>query len=771
MKIWLLVASLVASRFHTLCGLVLSTSRRKATDADRTALQPSGLPSLRHHKTSRGNESRLPAVELNKQDAYEGASELMQSTPHGICMYDLPAQFNVGLVDSTFKQPVPVPRDISPPDDPPLSGMFDTIQFSLERIFYDRMNKAATFTRPARECVMFYVPYFVAWETSAVHQTWLNPYRPHLDAELFTRLKHYNASGVPGRHHFIVLGRVSFGVWHFLQDPKFKNMLKLVLEDTGPGLLTNVFAVPYPTWFRYHPELEPVGPQSILSVHWASLSVQKAPGCNPTWLGNLTLRMKTACNNREFCAFHISPELDEWVVGGNYEGMDANGHWWPITIADKNENGTFSVDVHDGHGSKWPKVFKTHMRRSGQVASAEAHALTTRCPIQDVTGQYSCSGGAPLTFKTVPQESAAGHAVVLGCRRGPCWLWGTCHHRGLAPGLLSRPGPLVAIIGSAREKEHERKTIFRMCQDRPNLCSVFYTGHRENSTSFIHNHIADMYQLIMATTFCISPPGDTPTRKGLFDALVLGCIPVVTSEDSLQHYSFHLPFWRSVSVLVTSDKIFSTGFNLIDYLADYELKNPEAVRQKQEAIRLNAYALQYSDAPASTTMRGPDAFDKTLEHLLARPHSPQWSFDFTGIYSIVNLATGRRLFARPGVNEAGIGASNVTKIDAFMKWRILGKGDGTCCYAFSNVGSSRLLHSNFDAMGTSRIGARPEAEGWKGNIRWRLVPQDPGEVYVIANVGSGKRIYAGPGQEHVNFGVGLAAPLGMGETWQLVKVQ
>jgi len=76
---------------------------------------------------------------------------VLQSTPQGICMYALPYHFNLGLLDSTFHQPEPQPKNISPSDGPPLEGMFDTMQFSLERIFYDRMVAAATEQRLATE--------------------------------------------------------------------------------------------------------------------------------------------------------------------------------------------------------------------------------------------------------------------------------------------------------------------------------------------------------------------------------------------------------------------------------------------------------------------------------------------------------------------------------------------------------------------------------------------------------------------------------------------
>ena len=37
-----------------------------------------------------------------------------------------------------------------------------------------------------------------------------------------------------------------------------------------------------------------------------------------------------------------------------------------------------------------------------------------------------------------------------------------------------------------------------------------------------HHHEA----LYLLTTFCLMPPGDTPSRRGFWDALLMGCIPV-----------------------------------------------------------------------------------------------------------------------------------------------------------------------------------------------------------------------------------------------------
>jgi len=716
-------------------------------------------------------------VKAKKNKEKDHTLQPMISTAHGICMYALPSRFNVDLLNSSFSQIIPQPHNISPSNEPPLQGMFDTLQFSFERIFYDRFVAAAQQRRPAKDCVMFYVPYFVAWETSAVQSSW-----KHLRAaranELLKHLAHYNDSLVPGRNHFIAIGRISLNVVQFLNDPIFTNMVKLTLEDTTPGQYPNVFAVPYPTWFRYYPGLEPeqrprLRKQPTIQVNFAAINFQlDMAGCNSNWLGNLTSRIRTACDGRDVCSYHIVPELDHWVVGQAYEAMDANGKWWPVTLKSSNADGTCSVDVRDGPARKmhWLSVHKTHMRRHGQMASEAGHAATLKCPALDIFGSYTCGGATSYAFKSLPGRESVGHAVVLGCPRGPCWLLGTCGDKKALTSARTQ-GPLLTIIGSARSTEYERQVIFQMCEKRPQLCSAFHTGARENSTSFVQGSIADMYQLLMASTFCINPPGDTPTRKGLFDSLVLGCIPVVTSEDSLQHYSFHLPFWRSVSVLVTTDQLFSAGFNLVDFLESYAKKNPEEVLQKQAAISRHAYSLQYSLTPASVR-RGSDAFDTILDKLLGLPISHQSSQDFDGVYAVVNVASGRRLFAQDGGDyTTGFGASTSDSGSDYQKWRIVGRGDGKCCYSLINMKSKRALYAGVNTTDYSKLGASTANNAAWADQRWRFLSEGSGS-YALVNAASGRRLFALSGHEG-NDGIGatIAATKSQTQSWTLEKVK
>ncbi|CAD7936504.1 unnamed protein product [Amoebophrya sp. A120] len=58
-----------------------------------------------------------------------------------------------------------------------------------------------------------------------------------------------------------------------------------------------------------------------------------------------------------------------------------------------------------------------------------------------------------------------------------------------------------------------------------------------------------LVKVMMRSTFCLQPEGDTPSRKGLLDSLALGCIPVLSSEKQQKLWRWHLGDWKDFSVL------------------------------------------------------------------------------------------------------------------------------------------------------------------------------------------------------------------------------
>lgn len=57
---------------------------------------------------------------------------------------------------------------------------------------------------------------------------------------------------------------------------------------------------------------------------------------------------------------------------------------------------------------------------------------------------------------------------------------------------------------------------------------------------FTHKNftLSGCYEAMSKSLFCIQPPGDTPTRRGFYDSLLLGCIPVVFSKRAYNMFNW-----------------------------------------------------------------------------------------------------------------------------------------------------------------------------------------------------------------------------------------
>jgi hypothetical protein len=67
--------------------------------------------------------------------------------------------------------------------------------------------------------------------------------------------------------------------------------------------------------------------------------------------------------------------------------------------------------------------------------------------------------------------------------------------------------------------EMEGETLNVPCNDPPVLLSAMYQSE-----------------------FCLQPPGDSPTRRSFFDAMLVGCIPVIFQKEAAwSQYVHHLP--------------------------------------------------------------------------------------------------------------------------------------------------------------------------------------------------------------------------------------
>jgi len=136
-----------------------------------------------------------------------------------------------------------------------------------------------------------------------------------------------------------------------------------------------------------------------------------------------------------------------------------------------------------------------------------------------------------------------------------------------------------------------------------------------------HDLLRPVFAAYSNATFCLQPPGDAISRKGVVDALLLGCIPVFFHPDQARQWPWHFSWASEASVTLP----LGDAAKAIRRLASVPIGQ---VRRMQQAIRRHAGTLAYrlTDLPRGRT---DDAFAILLAELqrhslqrLARPAQP-----------------------------------------------------------------------------------------------------------------------------------------------------
>ncbi|PWA61508.1 Exostosin-like protein [Artemisia annua] len=87
--------------------------------------------------------------------------------------------------------------------------------------------------------------------------------------------------------------------------------------------------------------------------------------------------------------------------------------------------------------------------------------------------------------------------------------------------------------------------------------------------------------LFTESEFCLQPPGDSPTRKSVFDSLVSGCIPVLFDPYTAYYqYPWHLPEDHTkYSVFIDQEDVRAMKVNVVERLMEIPLKERDDMRR------------------------------------------------------------------------------------------------------------------------------------------------------------------------------------------------
>ncbi|KAG0566523.1 hypothetical protein M758_7G074500 [Ceratodon purpureus] len=178
---------------------------------------------------------------------------------------------------------------------------------------------------------------------------------------------------------------------------------------------------------------------------------------------------------------------------------------------------------------------------------------------------------------------------------------------------------LVSFVGKDRhlDPNNVRSALIGQCRDATGTNDCHFL-ECEQDKCLLPDYVIKVF---LTSHFCMQPPGDSPTRRSVFDSLVAGCIPVLFHPSTAYlQYPWHLPRNASSwSVYVSETDVKSGKVNVVEVLKRISHQERAAM---QSVIKSIIPRLVYAE-PGADMAPFKDAFDMVLENLLYRAsHSP-----------------------------------------------------------------------------------------------------------------------------------------------------
>lgn len=133
-----------------------------------------------------------------------------------------------------------------------------------------------------------------------------------------------------------------------------------------------------------------------------------------------------------------------------------------------------------------------------------------------------------------------------------------------------------------------------------------------------HDPIRYMKPMLQAS-FCLQPPGDTPTRRSTFDGILAGCIPVFFEDlTAKSQYGWHLPReeFGEFSVFIPKEDVVFGGQRILDVLMG--IPRAEVRRMREKVMELMPKILYRKHGSSLGLRTRKDAFDIAVDGTIGR---------------------------------------------------------------------------------------------------------------------------------------------------------
>ncbi|PQQ11720.1 putative xyloglucan galactosyltransferase GT11 [Prunus yedoensis var. nudiflora] len=157
-----------------------------------------------------------------------------------------------------------------------------------------------------------------------------------------------------------------------------------------------------------------------------------------------------------------------------------------------------------------------------------------------------------------------------------------------------------------------RNEIIDQCRDARRKCKLLECTSGPDKC---HKPVFVM-KMFQGSVFCLQPPGDSLTRRSIFDSILAGCIPVFFHPGSAYvQYLWHLPRdYTKYSVFIPAFDI-KNGRVSIERILQ-KIPRQKVVEMREEVIKLIPKVI-YAD-PSSRLETLEDAFDIVVKGVLER---------------------------------------------------------------------------------------------------------------------------------------------------------
>jgi hypothetical protein len=187
----------------------------------------------------------------------------------------------------------------------------------------------------------------------------------------------------------------------------------------------------------------------------------------------------------------------------------------------------------------------------------------------------------------------------------------------LARARRSRRATLMLFAGGASRpsRPNIRGSILSECANRTDACVVVDCSGGKCA----HEPVRYMRPMLRSK-FCLQPPGDTPTRRSTFDAILAGCVPVFFEDlAARRQYGWHLPPVRydEFSVHMPKEAVVFGGVRIVETL---EAVPEEEVRRMRQRVLEVAPRVVYRRHGSTPELREAvkDAVDLAVDGVLQR---------------------------------------------------------------------------------------------------------------------------------------------------------